>query len=492
MVKQKAKKRTKQYKVSPALSHWCKIEEDLGAALAEQYWRMSIGLRFSKTKIAELEKKGAKHAHTFLKKLKTPREVRLGAIGTIAGYKTYRFQLKMHELHEKAIVSHKYTHRGRKVNWNTWRAWATQARDNERKEVFDLFIKKSPVMDHVTRQFHERSAAIFEQHDENPLDVYLEEHKISKRDLVKFIQRIERRVRKPFRKAFRETTQRFLGREPRYYDDMYFMRNAAFTGFSPKQIPDPLVLSRRVFKRLGFSLNHITIDEADRPGKAASAFCLAVRIPQDVRISYRHESAMQTSAHVMHELGHAVHESHIHEKLPYWVRAGFSMGLAETFSTFFEGFFLDEPFLKKEVGLTKDETKDFLTRTRFTDLYTLAFYCANSLFKIAFWSKPLKWNQCNKYYAQQIKRCLGIPIPGAYWKLHHILPERLMYVPSYLMAMSRSAALRKTFRNKYGNLWWQKPQVGRTLHGYMHPGDDSELADFSKISPAAMLEELKC
>ncbi len=465
-----------------SLLSWCKKEEEISARLSEEYWKLDTGLRYDKRLIAKLEKSSALHAHEFLKRWSEPRELRHASIAAIAGYKTYKLSLTLHELRRKKITYGK-------LNWNTWRAWALKAKEEERKEVFDVFIKKSKILEPVVRKLHERALLIYEKHGENPLDVYLEEHKIGLKELLHLINKIKKNLKRPFKEEFKKATLRFLGREPRYYDDYYFTRNLVFKGFAIEK--DPLLICKKLFGRLGFSLSRITIDEIDRPGKSASAFCMAIRVPKDVRVSYRHESEVQTLSSVLHEMGHAVHESHIDERLPYWKRISISEGLAETFSTFFEGLLLEEEFLKNEVGLKKEEATDFLKRARVAELYMLAFYCANSIFKLKFWAMPLEWKECDRFYESELEQCLGMKVPGAYWKLHHILPENLVYVPSYLLATARACSLRSHFREKYER-WWKNKKVGRELLTQASLGSDSPLGDFQDISPKEMLEELKC
>jgi len=38
-------------------------------------------------------------------------------------------------------------------------------------------------------------------------------------------------------------------------------------------------------------------------------------------------------------------------------------------------------------------------------------------------------------------------MPGQYWMLHHIMPESIMYVPSYLLIAIRAAELGKKLKN---------------------------------------------
>ena len=44
-------------------------------------------------------------------------------------------------------------------------------------------------------------------------------------------------------------------------------------------------------------------------------------------------------------------------------------------------------------------------------------------------------DQASEAYSKLIKEYTGFEMPGEYWLLHHILPDSIMYVPSYLLAV---------------------------------------------------------
>jgi hypothetical protein len=82
----------------------------------------------------------------------------------------------------------------------------------------------------------------------------------------------------------------------------------------------------------------------------------------------------------------------------------------------------------------------------------------------------LSIDQACELYSKLIKEYTGFEMPGEYWLLHHILPESIMYVPSYLLAGVRAAELDVYIRNKYGDEWWKEKQAGKDLREIMKPG----------------------
>jgi hypothetical protein len=464
------------------VNQWCAKDERIAVNIRKEYWKMETGQKFSEERIAQLEKDGAYHARTFLKNFKQPRELYEGAVGALLSEQTYPLHLALNKARKEKIASHRHKYRGKPVTWQTWRQFVVKATDTQRKDVFDEFIHKAHLLDQIIQKHFELAADILGHYGLDPLKDYLKDHHVGLNKLRSVIHELNDGTKHAFQKQWKHFSEHFLNREPRYYDDFYFIRNLVYEDLVPafKNVkPYPMLF--RTMQALGFSNKHITVDDADRPGKYASPFCSAVKIPTDVRVSFKAENPLQTTESLYHEFGHAIHESSIDAKLPYWVKYQTSEGLAETFSTMFEYLLQDELYLTEHVGLPMRVAKTLVERAKFTELYAINFYSANSLFKIDYWNKRVAFEDCNALYAKRIKQCMNINLPGAYWKLHHILPENLMYVPSYLLAMTNSFNVIQELKNDFGERWWNERKAGGRIKNFMKPGSKSPLGKFSKL-----------
>ncbi len=78
-------------------------------------------------------------------------------------------------------------------------------------------------------------------------------------------------------------------------------------------------------------------------------------------------------------------------------------------------------------------------------------------------------DQASEAYSKLIKEYTGFEMPGEYWLLHHILPDSIMYVPSYLLAAIRAFELEIYMQSKFGNTWWKEKEAGRVLKEIMKP-----------------------
>jgi oligoendopeptidase F len=241
-----------------------------------------------------------------------------------------------------------------------------------------------------------------------------------------------------------------------------------------------------------FNLSKIHFDIEDRKNKYPSPICFFVKIPNDIRILYKRESPYFDLQGCFHETGHAMHATSVDANNEYWDKYRISMGIAEVFSIFFERLTKNSNYISLLLDSDKDnKVLDKLTsRNHFMELFFITFYTANSLMKLEYWKKNLSIDQACKVYSRLIKEYTGFDIPGQYWLLHHILPESIMYVPSYLLAAVRAAELDTYIRNRFGDKWWKEKEAGKDLRRIMRPGAGIDLSIFSKLDSNILLKEI--
>ena len=85
---------------------------------------------------------------------------------------------------------------------------------------------------------------------------------------------------------------------------------------------------------------------------------------------------------------------------------------------------------------------------------------------------------------------MGLEVPGEYWMLHHILPESIMYVPSYMLAAIREAELERYLMIRFGEKWWNEPTAGKKIREIMSKGDKINLKEFSKLDQSKFMKDI--
>src|SRR3712207_4617045 len=110
--------------------------------------------------------------------------------------------------------------------------------------------------------------------------------------------------------------------------------------------------------------------------------------------------------------------------------------------------------------------------------------------KAEFWHDKLSMEKASDLYARLIKEYTGFEIPGEYWMLHHILPDAVMYVPSYLIAAVRAAELDHHLQGKFEDEWWTQVEAGKYIREIMQPGAAINLSRVSTLDVSMFMGEL--
>jgi hypothetical protein len=487
------------------LEQWCGIDEQIHIAESDEHYKLYAGLHYREELLERLAQMKLFNAQIFLNSFSQPRKLVSIALENIADSKTKTLELKLHRVRYKKIVSKKHTFGRKPVNWSTWRQFNNVKKNaNNRKHVFDEFVRNTkyiaPIISDRFSMINEVYAEYFNNNRPrgnkknsklDPLSGYLENENISYSQLIKFVKSLGQQAKKPFREALRDSSKKILGREPDYYDDFYFFRNRVYADFEKYFSGiQPINELKKILHVLLFDASKIQFDYADRRNKYQSPICFFIQIPNDIRILFKGESPYFDLQSCFHETGHAIHAISIDPTIEYWNKYNIPMGIAEIFSIFLERLTKNHNYLKCIVRIKDVKLDEITRRNNFMELFFVTFYAANSLMKAEFWRKNLSIEQANDLYSKLIKEYTGFEIPGEYWMLHHILPEAIMYVPSYLLAAVRAKELNHYMQNKYGENWWREPESGHHLRDIMKPGAKIKLEHFSKLNSRMFIKEI--
>jgi hypothetical protein len=477
------------------LEQWCQLDEQIYVAESDERYKQYAGLKHSIQTITQLAEAKSVAARLFLENFEEPRELYLSSIESMADSSTKKLELKFYDLRNKKVVSSKQKFNGAHVNWSSWRQYNSIEKDEKkRKAVFDEFVRKTRFVAPVVKARFDAISDVYTKQSNKKLDPlagYLENEKFTYSELTDFVKSMGRQAKKPFKEALVDISRKVLGRPAQYYDDFYFFRNRVYSDLEKHFAEiNPVAQVKKTLVDLGFDLSRIHIDTKNRKDKYPSPICFFVQVPNDVRVLYKSESPYFDLQGCYHEMGHAVHATSIDPRADYWNRYGFSMGIAEIFSIFLERLTKNRRYLKS-LGLTDEHILDDLAqRNNFMELYFLTFYSANSLMKAEFWRKRLSIGKASDLYGKLQYEYTGLGISGEYWLLHHILPDAIMYVPSYLIAAVRAAELEKHLKDRFGEDWWTVKSAGDEIREIMRLGAKIDLAAFSKMDSSLYVNEI--
>jgi hypothetical protein len=478
------------------LKQWCELDERIYIAEMDERYKQHAGLAYSEHLIERLAEMRTISAETFVNFFLQPRELFLSSLENIADSSTKKLELKLYNLRNEKITSSRYRFARAPVNWSSWHQFNSIEKDSKkRKHVFDEFISKTRFISPVIKQRFDQMDEIYRKYSDNkltPLGGYLENEKISYSHLKNFVKSMGRQARKPFQEALHSISKRMLGgRKAEYYDDFYFFRNRVYADLEKEFVGvNPTAQVRHTLATMQFDLSSIHIDTEQRKNKYPSPICFFVKVPNDIRVLYKSESPYFDLQGCYHEMGHAVHASSISAQTEYWNRYCFSMGIAEIFSIFLERLTKNRKYLSSLRIKNNHILEEIEARNNFMDLFFVTFYTANSLMKAEFWHKKLSIEKASDVYAQLIKEYTGFEMPGEYWMLHHILPDAIMYVPSYLIAAVRAVELDHHLRDRFGEKWWTQVETGKYIREIMQPGAAINLSTFSRLDSSLFMNEL--
>jgi hypothetical protein len=492
------------------LKQWCDLDEIIYGSQTDEEYKQYAGLDFKKEIIEQLAELKTSNSKIFIDFFSHPRPVLLGAIEDIAYSKTKKLELELYNMRNDKVSSSKYRFDGSPVNWSTWRQFNSHEKEpTKRKELFDEFIVKTKYIAQIIEKRFLSINQIYKEYDVSkseingvsstkkldPVSAYLEQENISYEKLIEFIKYIGQRAKKPFKDALTDVGKTVLGKEPEYYDDFYFFRNKIYSDIDSNfSSIDPVIEVQKTLTAMEFDLSKVHFDIEDRRNKYPSPICFFVSIPNDIRILYKKESACFDFQACFHETGHAMHASSVDAKNEYWNKYRIPMGIAEIFSIFLERLTKNSDYIRPLIDSRKNNSNNTIakltSRNQFMELFFVTFYAANSLMKLEYWKENLSIYQACELYSRLIKEYTGFEIPGEYWLLHHILPESIMYVPSYLLAAVRAAELTIHMRDRFGDKWWKEKQSGKNLRDIMGPGANIDLTIFSNLDSRTFLSEV--
>lgn len=460
----------------------------------EETYSQFAGLKYNPAIIEQISRINIQCCQLFMKSYDSPRELLLSSLEILAEDGTKSLELELHETRNTKIIDKRYKLGGTYVNWNNWRQFnATEGNHKRRKDVFDCFIEKAELLRPLIEERFSNIKEIYETEGKmNPLQGYLDSENISHQSLTWFIEDMANYTKKLFGEKIIELSNMIFGKNPEYFDDFYYFRNRIFEDMSEKFVRvDPILTVMKTMKELSIDINKISYDVEDRKNKYPSPICFFIEIPSDIRILYKQESPYFDFHGCFHEFGHAMHATSIRPDLVYEKKYHMPMGITEIFSIFLERLSRNRTYLRKKINLADRKSLDkIIELNKFMELFFVVFYSVNSLTKMKFWSDNLSIEDTNKIYSEMMLKYAGLEVPGQYWMLHHIMPESIMYVPSYLLAAVRAAELERKIEEKFGQNWWELDEAGGYLKTLMKDGADINLNEFSKLDSRIFLKEI--
>ncbi len=248
------------------------------------------------------------------------------------------------------------------------------------------------------------------------------------------------------------------------YDSHYLLSGAAFP--VSLKVPDVEAL-KETLKRGGIDIEampNLKIDDEVRPKKSPRAFCVPIRIPDEVVVVVKPSGSFSDVSTLFHEMGHGLHFAFTDRNLPVPYRLMGRVGTSEIYS-FNLQYVTDQPLWLDAFAEGWDE--DFVRFRRFAYLYFRRRYAAKVIYEVEL-LKGEDWEE----RGPQLYETLLTDATGIH---HH--PERYFidldwgyYSVDYSQAWEVEAVLREFLKGEFGEDWFFKPEAYEYLKGLWRLG----------------------
>ncbi len=168
---------------------------------------------------------------------------------------------------------------------------------------------------------------------------------------------------------------------------------------------DVVAISQQFYRDQGFDVEDILArsDLFEREKKSQHAFCTCIDRGQDVRILCNLRDNEFWMSVQLHELGHAIYDKYIDQKLPYLLRSPAHTSTTEAIAMFFGRYSKDPSFLKEYCGVSiaphHDTAAGLLVFARWVLVMT---HFERAMYQTKTDLRTLWWDLVEKY--QSIKR----------------------------------------------------------------------------------------
>jgi hypothetical protein len=247
----------------------------------------------------------------------------------------------------------------------------------------------------------------------------------------------------------------------------YLMRGSSWDAwFEARRL---LPIATETLGRLGMDVAaqpNVTLDVEQRPNKSPRAFCVPVRVPEDVRLVVQPRGGHDDYVAMLHELGHVEHFAHAASDLPAADRHVGDTSVTEGYA-FVLGSLATEPaWLAEHLRMPPEEIAGYGDFAAFVKLFMLRRYTAKLLYELRLHRDPDPAIG-RAYYAGLLGLLTGVHTAEARW-LSDV--DDHLYAARYLRAWMLEGSIVAHLRTVHGPGWWQSPSAGQELIGLWREG----------------------
>ena len=209
----------------------------------------------------------------------------------------------------------------------------------------------------------------------------------------------------------------------------------------------------------------VRFDTDERPDKQPRAFCVPVRVPDEVYLVLRPRGGHQDYRTLWHEMGHAVHFASVDPARPFADRWLGDNSVTEGFAMLLDHLTADPGWLSRYTGLSAAQVNDLRYELLAYDFYGVRRYAAKLGYERLLHRGDL--SDGDHEYAERLTQATLFRYDGADWLVD---VDPAFYAARYMRAWQLEAAMTAALVERYDEDWYRNPRAGSFVQHIMSRG----------------------
>ena len=275
------------------------------------------------------------------------------------------------------------------------------------------------------------------------------------------------------------------------YDYAYFSRAKPFDEFFRKE--KLVETAKRFWNDLGIDIDNqknVILDVEERPKKVPRAFCMPLKVPEEVYLVIKPQGGQDDYQAFLHESGHTEHFANTDGSLPYELKHMGDYSVSETYAFLIEYLLSNHLFLQKYVGMSEEKAQEFATFIMEQKMQAFRRYAAKVIYELKLHRNDLKkidrqflptegeYSSPAAMYVDILTNATKIK----YAKESYLLDvDSGLYAADYVRAWLFEVMVRSKLEEKFGRDWFAKKESGEFLKAMWKWGNSGKsVAELAK------------
>ncbi|QAT87318.1 hypothetical protein EJ065_5787 [Corallococcus coralloides] len=210
------------------------------------------------------------------------------------------------------------------------------------------------------------------------------------------------------------------------------------------------------------ALPNVKVDARDLPRKNPRPLALAVKVPSDVRLSFKPGTGVLHQGRVLHEVGHLLHLAFTQEARFELARLG-NPTVGEAYSALFEDLLEDPVWLEENAGVLGDADKraQYLAASSAHKLYLIRHAAGRLLYQLELHRRTDV--DPRELYRALMARTGAMPMTADDVERYLVDQEDFYQSADSFRAWFLAGQLQGQLKARFGPAWWRAPEAGAFL-----------------------------